>query len=109
MILVNALVKCCVFILVFDLAYPSVDGIGLYVFGNTAGLAWELPSKPVFLDKKFQKKEEPEPTTTMLPHLEHPVEYEHDGKYYFSYMKRKWYGKYFKAIVFLLLFLSLVT
>ncbi|KAL1506075.1 hypothetical protein ABEB36_005506 [Hypothenemus hampei] len=66
------------FQLVYDLAYPTLDGIGFFVYGHTAALAWELPSTPIFLDKKFKKKEEPEPTTTMLPHLEHPDEYEHD-------------------------------
>uniref|UniRef100_A0AAR5QH26 Uncharacterized protein n=1 Tax=Dendroctonus ponderosae TaxID=77166 RepID=A0AAR5QH26_DENPD len=66
------------FQVVYDLAYPSIDGIGFFVYGNTAALAWELPSTPVFLDKKFQKKEEPEEPTTMLPHLEHPDHYEDD-------------------------------
>lgn len=62
-------------ILVYDLAYPSIDGIGFFVYGNTAGLAWELPSTPVFLDDKFKKKEEPEPTTTTeLPHIEYPTD-----------------------------------
>lgn len=65
------------FFAVYDLAYPSIDGIGFFVYGNTAALAWELPSTPVFLDKKYQKKEEPEEPTTMLPHLEHADHYEH--------------------------------
>ncbi|CAG9772592.1 unnamed protein product [Ceutorhynchus assimilis] len=59
----------------FDLAYPCLDTVGFFVYGNTAGLAWELPSEPIFLDAKHGKHEPP--TTTMLPHLEHPdVEYE---------------------------------
>ncbi|XP_066141701.1 uncharacterized protein [Euwallacea fornicatus] len=59
-------------------SFQLVDGRGFFVYGNTAGMAWELPSTPVFLDKKYMKKEEPQTTTTMLPHLDHPVEYGHD-------------------------------
>ncbi|XP_066251439.1 uncharacterized protein [Euwallacea similis] len=66
------------FQLVYDLAYPSVDGRGFFVYGNTASMAWELPSTPVFLDKKYMKKEEPQPTTTILPYLDHPVHHGHD-------------------------------
>ncbi|XP_030752609.1 uncharacterized protein LOC115879762 [Sitophilus oryzae] len=54
----------------------------LFVFGNTAAMAWELPSTPIFLDKKYLKKEEEnmETTTTEKP-IEY-VEYPEDAAQY---------------------------
>ncbi|XP_050293766.1 uncharacterized protein LOC126734267 [Anthonomus grandis grandis] len=70
-------------VLVFDLAYPTLDGIGFYVFGNTAGLAWELPSAQFFIDEKLKKKgkkkpePEPQPEHPVVEYIEHPEEIQH--------------------------------
>lgn len=54
----------------FCLTYPSVAVGSYFVFGHTAALAWELPSKRLFYDQRdFEKKDEPiETTTTEMPH-----------------------------------------
>ncbi|XP_050293709.1 uncharacterized protein LOC126734216 [Anthonomus grandis grandis] len=56
------------FQLVYCLTYTSIVN-SYFVFGNTAALAWELPSMPLFFDgRDFQKKEETttEATTTEI-------------------------------------------
>ncbi|KAL1506074.1 hypothetical protein ABEB36_005505 [Hypothenemus hampei] len=43
---------------VFDLTYPALAIQGnVFVFGHTAAMAWELPSKPIFLDKMKTTKD----------------------------------------------------
>ncbi|XP_030752521.1 uncharacterized protein LOC115879704 [Sitophilus oryzae] len=78
------------FQLVFCLTFPSVGMGSLFVFGNTAALAWELPSTPIYFNSKdFEKKdEEPETTTVEIPHdidldaLSHDDHHDHDRASY---------------------------
>lgn len=58
------------FVSVFDLTYPALAIQGnVFTFGHTAAMAWELPSEPIFLDKKKigknDEKEKNMDTTTM--------------------------------------------
>ncbi|XP_076260121.1 uncharacterized protein LOC143196340 [Rhynchophorus ferrugineus] len=52
------------FQVVFDLTYPSVGMGNLFVFGNTAAMAWELPSTPSFLDDIYRRQNESESSDT---------------------------------------------
>ncbi|XP_076260677.1 uncharacterized protein LOC143196678 [Rhynchophorus ferrugineus] len=74
------------FQVVFCLTYPSVAVGSIFVFGNTAALAWELPSEPLFYDKKdLDRKEaeaEAQTTTVAVPHdidLSQFVDHHHDS------------------------------
>ncbi|CAG9772593.1 unnamed protein product [Ceutorhynchus assimilis] len=53
------------FQVVFDFTVPSVAIEGnVFTFGNTAAMAWELPSKPITFDGKRKDDEKPEITTS---------------------------------------------
>lgn len=55
----------------------AIEG-NVFMFGHTAGLAWELPSTPIFLNKKHLeqiKKEEEEKRKSAKPKQKHTPEH----------------------------------
>lgn len=50
--------------LVYDLTYPAIALQGnLITFGNTAAMAWELPTQPIFLNETKFRDDKTETTT----------------------------------------------